>query len=624
MNPGRVVRPARMDEDLRVFVGMPTHARRARCWRSPTTAALHPRHPPLPRRGQVRHRERRRDVPQLPGHRGGEALHPRAGAAAVRDGQRRGDQGRLAVADEVAEALDLCLSCKGCKRDCPVGVDMASYKTEFLAQRYKGRVRPAAHYSMGALPRWLRPGRPAPGRRGRRAERRRPAARWRPWRSGWAASRRSAAIPPIAPAHRSPAAAGRVLRGSARPGLDGVLEADSAPSASRRPRRAAGPACCCGPTPSPTTSTPASPPTPSPCWRRSATPSSCRRATVCCGLTWTSTGQVDAARRVLRRSLRAIEPWLAEGVPVVGLEPSCTAALRSDGPELLPDEPLAAALRRRRAHVRRGARRARRRAARRACRRGPAQQALVQVHCHQHAELGTEADRGGAWPRSGVDAEVLDSGCCGLAGNFGFEKGHYEVSMACAERVLLPAVRAADAGRRGAGRRLQLPHPAAPGRHPGAGAPGPARGPGCCARDDAAGAGRPGSPVAGPHDPGAGAGRDGRCRLGGAAGRRPASDRARGEPDPAHDQRVRAGALQARVRRGRARRSRSAVRRAVRGGARGTGRGALDGGGGARVAAGGPVPRRGVREDHWSLGPSRRATSTAPPASWRSWCCRSG
>src|SRR6187551_1665088 len=68
------------------------------------------------------------------------------------NGQVIGDGWRSA---EVAEALDLCLSCKGCKRDCPVGVDMAAYKTEFLAQRYRGRLRPAAHYSMGALPRWL-------------------------------------------------------------------------------------------------------------------------------------------------------------------------------------------------------------------------------------------------------------------------------------------------------------------------------------------------------------------------------------------------------------------------------------------------------------------------------------
>ena len=122
-------------------------------------------------------------------------------------------------------------------------------------------------------------------------------------------------------------------------------------------------------------------------------------------------------------------------MPVVGLEPSCTAALRADAAELLPDDPLARPLRRgvrtfaellaeHTDELRAAVRRAR-------------QRALVQVHCHQHAELGTDADRA-VMAALGVDAEVLDSGCCGLAGNFGFEKGHYEVSMACAERVLLP------------------------------------------------------------------------------------------------------------------------------------------------------------------------------------------
>ena len=104
----------------------------------------------------------------------------------------------------------------------------------------------------------------------------------------------------------------------------------------------------------------------------------------------------------------------------------------------------------------------------------PGGRALVQVHCHQHAELGTEADQA-AMAALGLDAEVLDSGCCGLAGNFGFEKGHYAVSMACAERVLLPAVRAADPDvavlADGFSCRTQL----APGGHPRAGAPGPAR-----------------------------------------------------------------------------------------------------------------------------------------------------
>jgi Fe-S oxidoreductase len=162
---------------------------------------------------------------------------------------------------------------------------------------------------------------------------------------------------------------------------------------------------------------------------------------VCCGLTWYTTGQLRPARRVARRARQTLRPWLDAGVPIVALEPSCAAALRADLPELLPGDPGAAALA---GVVRTFAEVLAEHTdelARRAVAAG--RRALVQVHCHQHADLGTEADRA-VLDALGVHAEVLDSGCCGLAGNFGFEKGHYAVSMACAERVLLPAVRAAD------------------------------------------------------------------------------------------------------------------------------------------------------------------------------------
>jgi len=349
---------------------------------------------------------------------------------------------------EVAEALDLCLSCKGCKRDCPVGVDMAAYKTEFLAQRYRGRLRPSAHYSMGALPRWLhlvgrlparlvdvlnaaargplgavakRLGGIAPERaippvarrpftRGARPARAQPA-RDRRRKATFMQSHRVKVAFLQVPAHPDTAPDGRprlllwpdTFTNHFDPGVaaDAVAVLEALGYSVELPPR-----------------------------------------TVCCGLTWTTTGQVGTARRVLRRSLRTIEPWLAARVPVVGLEPSCTAALRADGPELLPDEPLAARLAQ-------GVRTfaevlADHGDALRAAVVTPGQRALVQVHCHQHAELGTEADHA-VMAALGIDADVLDSGCCGLAGNFGFEKGHYAVSMACAERVLLPAVRAADA-----------------------------------------------------------------------------------------------------------------------------------------------------------------------------------
>ena len=97
LNPDRVVRPAKLDDDLRVFVGLPTMRDAPQLAFSPRPRQLRPRDPPLPGRGQVRDGARRGDVPELPGHRRGDALHPRAGPAAVRDGERRGDQGRVAV-----------------------------------------------------------------------------------------------------------------------------------------------------------------------------------------------------------------------------------------------------------------------------------------------------------------------------------------------------------------------------------------------------------------------------------------------------------------------------------------------------------------------------------------------
>ncbi|MEJ7704102.1 MAG: (Fe-S)-binding protein [Geodermatophilaceae bacterium] len=161
--------------------------------------------------------------------------------------------------------------------------------------------------------------------------------------------------------------------------------------------------------------------------------------TVCCGLTWISTGQLGIAKRVLRHSVAVMRKEIRAGTPVVGLEPSCTAVFRADAPELLAGDE----------DVRRLSMQTKTLAellAQQAPDWCPPQlnrRAIAQTHCHQHAVMGYDADRA-LLERSGVQVEVLDSGCCGLAGNFGFERGHYDVSIACAERVLLPAVRRAD------------------------------------------------------------------------------------------------------------------------------------------------------------------------------------
>src|SRR5699024_803805 len=146
--------------------------------------------------------------------------------------------------------------------------------------------------------------------------------------------------------------------------------------------------------------------------------------TVCCGLTWFSTGQLDAARRVLRHTLDVLRPYLAAGYDVVGLEPSCTALFRSDIEQLLPGDEtgrLLAARTRTLAELLDGT----------AIEfRSLDVDAVSQVHCHQHAVLGFEADER-LMAAAGIDNTTLDSGCCGLAGNFGFEQGHYDVSVAC-------------------------------------------------------------------------------------------------------------------------------------------------------------------------------------------------
>jgi Fe-S oxidoreductase len=158
---------------------------------------------------------------------------------------------------------------------------------------------------------------------------------------------------------------------------------------------------------------------------------------VCCGLTWISTGQLDGARKRLRATLDALEPALRDDLPIVGLEPSCTAVLRSDIAELLPDDPRAAKV------VESTLTLAEVLTATPEWAPPSLAQvsALAQPHCHQHAVMGW-ADDAALLAQSGAVVDTV-GGCCGLAGNFGVERGHYDVSVAVAETALLPAVRAA-------------------------------------------------------------------------------------------------------------------------------------------------------------------------------------
>ncbi|MFR9800370.1 FAD-binding and (Fe-S)-binding domain-containing protein [Streptomyces sp. MS06] len=442
LNPGMLVRPAPLDADLRFAVlprepvdvafGYPSDGgdftaavRRcvgvAKC-RTATADGPAVMCPSFRATGEERHSTRGR----------ARLLHEMLAGELVTGGWR---------SPEVRDALDLCLSCKGCRSDCPVEVDMAAYKAEFLHHHWAGRLRPAAHYAMGWLPVWLRAvaatrtaplagalaGVPPLARLVRRlggitAERDLPRPAPEPFTRWWRRRRGAAASgagelvvlwPDTFTEHLSPSVGRAAVR---------VLEAAGLRVALPPTLRTRGAAVGDGRT------------------RSAAALLTARRGRVCCGLTYVSTGQLDRARAVLRRTLDLMEPVLSTSAPVVVLEPSCAAALRTDLPELLHDDPRAARLAGR---VLTFAEVLRRHAPEWA---PPVLDRPVagQTHCHQHAVLGDAAERR-LREAAGLTGE-LSGGCCGLAGNFGFEKGHFEVSRACAEERLLPSVRAAEPG----------------------------------------------------------------------------------------------------------------------------------------------------------------------------------
>ena len=319
----------------------------------------------------------------------------------------------------VRDALDLCLACKGCKSDCPADVDMATYKAEFLAHHYRGRPwrRPRSHLALGWLPVLARlVGRARLARVVNALTRIRPVR----WLATRAAGLEDREVPRFAHETLQQWYARRGPRGGGERGTV-LLWPDTFtnhfhPSAGRAAVEvveAAG-------------------------WRvvMPAEP-------VCCGLTWISTGQLATAKRVLTRTVRTLAPHVRAGGLVLGLEPSCTAVFRSDAAELFPEDQDVRRLRENTVTL---AELLTEHSPGYTPPRLPADtHTLAQVHCHQHAVLGWDADRE-LLRRAGVDAEQLDSGCCGLAGNFGFERGHREVSEACAERVLLPRLRDAETG----------------------------------------------------------------------------------------------------------------------------------------------------------------------------------
>lgn len=352
------------------------------------------------------------------------------------------------TAPQVHDALDLCLACKGCARDCPTGVDLASYKSQVLAEAYRGRLRPRSHYTLGQLPRWGRLISRVPG---------------------------LAAVVNWATATPGPAHLVRWLAGvdqrrslprfATRPSSQDLTSPPpthdlTSPPSSRTPIRdppltSDGPERSRG-KPGMTEEGLASTLRPVALWVDSF--SDCFAGThlpalvsvlveagwapelvtdkACCGLTWITTGQRDAAARRLRKAVDVLHRYVERGLPILGVEPSCLAVLRDDAAGLIDDPRLPAVV-----------------AATRTLAELLAEtpgyvppdltghQVVVQPHCHHAAVLGWQADAA-LLARTGAAVTTL-GGCCGLAGNFGVERGHYEVSVAVAEDQLLPAIRAA-------------------------------------------------------------------------------------------------------------------------------------------------------------------------------------
>ncbi|MEO8945063.1 MAG: FAD-binding and (Fe-S)-binding domain-containing protein, partial [Gemmatimonadaceae bacterium] len=315
--------------------------------------------------------------------------------------------------EAVHEALDLCLSCKGCRGECPVNVDMATYKSEFLSHYFEGRLRPIAHYAFGLMYWWARAASHMP--RVVNFLTQTPGLRSIAKMCATMAPERS--IPRFATQTFKAWFADRPVRNAGKAQV--LLWADT--------------------------------------WNNHFHPTTAMAAvevleaagfqvmvpqrSLCCGRPLYDYGMLGLAERLLREILETLRPQIQAGMYVVGLEPSCVSVFRDELVNLIADDEDAKRLSAQTFllteflaekvpdfHV-------------------PAlhKKVLVSGHCHQKSVLRFD-DEITILKKLGVDYEIVDSGCCGMAGAFGFEKGdHYDVSIKCGERVLLPKVREAVA-----------------------------------------------------------------------------------------------------------------------------------------------------------------------------------
>jgi FAD/FMN-containing dehydrogenase/Fe-S oxidoreductase len=313
--------------------------------------------------------------------------------------------------ESVKDALDLCLACKGCKGDCPVNVDMATYKAEFLSHYWEGRIRPMSAYSMGLIYWWARLGSLAPPIVNFLTQT--PGIRDVLKMLGGIAPQRE--IPKFAPRTFKSWFKARGRRNLDRPGV--ILWPDTfnnhfnpaIPQAAVEVLEDAG--------------------------FRVLVP----KASLCCGRPLYDFGMLDTAKILLQNILTTLKPAIQKGTPIIGLEPSCVAVFRDELPDLFPHDEdakrftdqtftLAEFLDRKvpnysvpKLH----------------------HKAVVHGHCHQKAIMKMTAEQS-LLDKSEADYQLLDTGCCGMAGSFGFEAEHYEISQKVGEYELFPHLRDLD------------------------------------------------------------------------------------------------------------------------------------------------------------------------------------
>ena len=407
MNPGKVVDPYRLDENLRLGTSyhppeLATHFKFPDDQGSFATATLR-----CVGVGKCRRTEGGTMCPSYMVTR--EEEHTTRGRTHLLFEMLQGDPLTEGWRSEsVKEALDLCLACKGCKGDCPVNVDMATYKAEFLSHYYSGRLRPRSSYAMGLIYWWARLACRMPGVVNffTQTPLLRDVARL---------------IAGVASERQMPAFASQTFKEWFR---------------KRGPRNQDQPRVILWPD----------------TFNNYLRPETARAAvevleaagyqvevpeqSLCCGRPLYDHGMLTTAERLLRRILETLEPQITEGIPIVGLEPSCVAVFRDELLNFFPNDENARRLSKQVFLLSEFLER-------KVPNYQPPQlhrKAVVHGHCHHKAIMGMGAEEA-VLKKLGLDFEILDSGCCGMAGAFGFEKDHYDVSIKCGERVLLPAVR---------------------------------------------------------------------------------------------------------------------------------------------------------------------------------------